>query len=342
MTHHAAFGKRVGVDRVVVVLARDLHSAGREVPNRMVAAVVPEAELERAGTERGTHDLMPEADAEHRHFPEQRAHALLHCRQRRGIARTVRQEHTVGLPREHRGRRRRCRNHVDPAPHGDEVVEDRMLDAEVVGDDDEGRSVGTDGVRLGGRDRLHEVAAVGAAVGLRRRQQRVTIGASECTGHRTRLADVARQTARVDAGDARDPLCLQEPVEVVGGPPVRGPAREIADDDPTAMRCVSLGVVAVDPVVADVRVRERDDLARIRRVREDLLVPRERGVEHHFTRGHSVCGPVTDRDALERRPVGQNQLCFGQPHAFPLSALMRALRLEPSERRRARCGGLCR
>ncbi len=38
----AAVGQRLGVDRVVVVLARDLDAAGREVAHRMVAAVMTE------------------------------------------------------------------------------------------------------------------------------------------------------------------------------------------------------------------------------------------------------------------------------------------------------------
>ena len=54
----ASFRKRVGVDGVVVVLARDLDPAGREVPHRMVAAVVTEAQLERLRAEGEAHDLV--------------------------------------------------------------------------------------------------------------------------------------------------------------------------------------------------------------------------------------------------------------------------------------------
>src|SRR5437868_6808217 len=46
-----AVRQRVAVDRVVVVLARDLDAARRQMAHRMVAAVMPEPELERAPTE---------------------------------------------------------------------------------------------------------------------------------------------------------------------------------------------------------------------------------------------------------------------------------------------------
>ena len=47
-----AGGQRLGIDRVVVVLAGDLDAAGREVAHRMIAAVMTEPQLERRGAER--------------------------------------------------------------------------------------------------------------------------------------------------------------------------------------------------------------------------------------------------------------------------------------------------
>ena len=58
--------ERVGVDRVVVVLARDLDPAGRLVADRMVRAVMAERQLHRAAAEREPEDLVAEADPEDR------------------------------------------------------------------------------------------------------------------------------------------------------------------------------------------------------------------------------------------------------------------------------------
>ena len=99
----------VGVDREVVVLARDLDLSGREVTDRMVAAVMSERQLERPRAQRGAEQLMSEADAEHGHFTEERFDVANRVPERRRIAGTVREEHAVGLAREHvaRGRGRR-------------------------------------------------------------------------------------------------------------------------------------------------------------------------------------------------------------------------------------------
>jgi hypothetical protein len=58
------------------------------------------------------------------------------------------------------------------------------------------------------------------------------------------------------------------------------------------------------PVVADVRVGERDDLARVRGIGEDLLVARHRGVEDDLAAGAAVGANATSaKDA----PVGEDQ-----------------------------------
>ena len=57
----------IGIRRVAVVLARDLHPPGAQVPHRMVGAVVTELQLERPPPQRQGEDLVPEADPEDRH-----------------------------------------------------------------------------------------------------------------------------------------------------------------------------------------------------------------------------------------------------------------------------------
>ena len=41
--------------------------------------------------------------------------------------------------------------------------------------------------------------------------------------------------------------------------------------------------------IADVRIREGDDLPAVRRIGEDLLVPGHRRIENHFTRRVAFC-----------------------------------------------------
>jgi hypothetical protein len=70
------------------------------------------------------------------------------------------------------------------------------------------------------------------------------------------------------------------------------------------MHAVRLLVLAVDAGVADVRVRERDDLAAVGGIGEDLLVARHRRVEHHFAGGQPA---RADGAARKRGPVGKDE-----------------------------------
>ncbi len=67
--HRRLAGERVGVDGEVVVLAGDLDLARGEVAHRVVAAVMTERQLDRAGADRPAEQLVAEADAEDRHLP---------------------------------------------------------------------------------------------------------------------------------------------------------------------------------------------------------------------------------------------------------------------------------
>src|SRR5882724_3452848 len=87
----AAAGERGGVHGEAVVLRGDLHARGREVAHRMVGAVVAERQLVRAAAGGEPDDLVAEADAEDRHAPEQRAHAVDQVRHAFRIAGAVRE-----------------------------------------------------------------------------------------------------------------------------------------------------------------------------------------------------------------------------------------------------------
>ena len=123
--------ERICVDGEVVILAGDLDRVGLQVLDRMVRSVVTERQLDRAGTERQAKQLVSQADPEHGHAANKLSDCIGgvgHCR---GVARTVRQKHTVRIPGEHVGGRRRCRYNLDAAKPS-EVANDRGLDPEVV------------------------------------------------------------------------------------------------------------------------------------------------------------------------------------------------------------------
>ena len=203
-------GSDVGIDGVVVVLAGDLDAAGRLVAHGVVPAVVPEAQLERPRAEREAHDLVPEADPEHRHVAEQAPNDLDRARHCSRVAGAVREEHAVGLAGEHVGGGGRRGHDLDLAPRGHELVEDRALDAEVVRDHVEPGVGGTDRVRLGSRDVGREVAAVGAPVATRGVEERLALRGTERAGDRARGAQVPGQAPRVDPRDRRDAMPAQE------------------------------------------------------------------------------------------------------------------------------------
>ena len=145
-----------------------------------------------------------------------------------------------------------------------------------------------------------------------------------------------------------DAVPFEIAAQVFGRAPARRPAREIADDHAAAAGSARFVVVAVDAVVADVRIRERDDLPRVRRVGDDLLVADERGVEHDLARDHPRLGPMTRRRnprTSSRRPAPTTP-SYPQPppqpdaHVMARSDRVGALDVDQSDWCDASLGGL--
>src|SRR5260221_13230869 len=64
----------------------------------MIAAAVAELQLVGLSAEGQAEELMAEADTEDGNLPDEMTDVLLRIRDRRGIARTVGEQHTVVLP----------------------------------------------------------------------------------------------------------------------------------------------------------------------------------------------------------------------------------------------------
>ena len=222
---------------------------------------------------------------------------------------------------EHLGGRGGGRHHRHPAEVG-QVAQDRVLETEVVGDD---RPLArADRVRLRRGDLGHQVDAVGARFGERRGTQRCLGGSAECTSHGTRVAQQAGEATGVDATDTADAVVGQHRVQRRSGPVVAVPSGQVADDDSTAERTARLEVAGVHPVVADVRVGERDDLAGVGGIGDHLLIARQDGVEHHFTAGHPTGRFGADELAFEDASIGEDECCRADHDCHPSRMFMQS------------------
>ena len=103
--------------------------------------------------------------------------------------------------------------------------------------------------------------------------------------HRTLHANVTHEGARVDVRDHRNAMLGQVLIKRVGRAPAAGHRRKAFDDECFEKGFARLDVFEVDSGIADERVRHRDDLPGVGRVRQDLLITRHRGIENDFTHG---------------------------------------------------------
>jgi hypothetical protein len=190
----------------------------------------------------------------------------------------------------------------------------RPLDAEVIGDDP--TRTGAARVRLGTRHEPGEIGVVGARLVDRGLLQRGEIGGAEGAGHGTGVTEVAGEPTGVDAGDAGDAVTAQEGIEVLVAAPVAAATGHLPHHDAPAEGAGALVVGGCDPVVADVRVGERDDLPGVGRVGDDLLVAGQHRVEDDLA-GRNPAGAEIGADgfALERRAVRQHQQRLGDGSA---------------------------
>ena len=131
--------ERIGIHREAVVVRSDLDLAGDLVQHRVIRAAMAELQLVRLAAERQAEDLVPQADAEDRDPADQLAHLRGLKLERLGIAGAVREEHAVGLQREHVFGRGGRGHHRHAAADVHQPAQDVALDAVVVGDHVEAR-----------------------------------------------------------------------------------------------------------------------------------------------------------------------------------------------------------
>ena len=122
------------------------------------------------------------------------------------------------------------------------------------------------------------------------------------TVHNAFAAQLAGQSAGIDAGKANDLLCLEVLVERYLAAPVGRVFAHLAHDKAGNPALAGLVVVKVDAVVADERVRHGNDLTVVGRVGQNLLIACHAGVEYDLTDALSF---VADCGTLEQSAVRQ-------------------------------------
>ena len=278
-----------------VVLRGDLNAARAQVHDGMVAAAVAELELLDIRARRLGDHLVPQADAEHGHLPQQLLHLGVRALDGLGVARAVRQEHAVGSHGQHLGRRGVPRHAGHAAAGAHEVFEDGALRSAVVGDHFEAR-LGRRGERERPRSRQvvgreaartrarHRGGQVLPDDGCARAHFRQKAGLVDVDGGQhgplcAAVAHMAHERAGVHPFDGHHAVVAQVVGQALRAAPVRRRRAQVAHDEAAQGGLVRLRVVHVHAVVSDLGIRHRHDLARVRRVGDHLEVALERGVE---------------------------------------------------------------
>jgi hypothetical protein len=112
------------------------------------------------------------------------------------------------------------------------------------------------------------------------------------------------QSPGVDAGDRDDALVREVLWQRAAGAEARRLQRQLADDESGRVHARGFGVLVVDADVADMRVRQRDDLPAVARVGQDFLVTGQRGIENDLA---DAAAGGADRNAGEDRTVGEHE-----------------------------------
>jgi hypothetical protein len=98
------------------------------------------------------------------------------------------------------------------------------------------------------------------------------------------------------------------------GTPVGGQPREFADDQRFDERPLRFLIIEVRAYIADVRIREADDLSGIAGIAENFLIAGEAGIKNNFSaapRAGAGGAPVKKSSVLEREN-GRAYRCFRQ------------------------------
>src|SRR5208282_5391533 len=282
-----------------MVVRGDFDLAGGQLLHGMISAVVAEFQLEGLASERYADELMAQANSEDWLPSHQAANVVDRVGAGLGISRAVRQEHSVGLQRQHVLRRGLRWDYRHLAALSAQLAHDVLLDAEVIGDYVEARRLVFDSdyfvgqvralaclphVGVVGGDDLGEILAVHFWDRSRLGDEFVGIvfEGRDHAAHHAIGPQVADQRPRVDLGEHWDPELFHELVGDLLRAPVRADFRELADDQPLYVRTHGLAVFGIGAVVSDFGVGQNDDLPGVGGVGENFLVAGNGSIKNDF------------------------------------------------------------
>ena len=290
-----------------------------------------EFHLEGARAKSQRHELVPQANAKggHARFNDfARGGNGVVARLR--VARAVGEENAIRLHGQHFGGRRLRGHHRHLAAARGQHAQDVVFHAEVIGHHAELRlllrAVAAAGlpfglrpaVGLGGADFLGQIQPghAGGAAGGSQRLLRM-FGAQAFAGGQRQHGAVLRalgaqqagELARVKACNGNRALARQVLRQRFAAAEIAGQQRQVFDHQTGGLHAGAFHVFGVHAVIANVRIRQGDDLLAVAGVGEDFLITGHGGVEHHFAHGHAGCANGL---AGEHRAVGKRKKGWGE------------------------------
>ena len=295
--------KLIGIDHEAVVLRRDGAGAARQILDRVVRAVVAVFHLHRAPAHRQRHQLMAQANAEHRLFAHQLADGLYGLRVILRVSGAVGQHHAVAAGIEDGLRVRIRREHAQRAAAAQQRAQNAALEAEVQHGD---------GIRTVA---LHVVSLLAGALRdlivhlVRPDQREIRLGRlalDDAPAQRAVFANMPGQRAGIHAAKAGHALLVQILVERLLHLPVARRIAQFGYDKAAHPHARALAVDIVDAHVAHERIGHADDLTAIRGVGQRFLIAGHAGREDDLSRYRSL---VPEQRSLVAGAVLQNQCC---------------------------------
>ncbi len=123
------------------------------------------------------------------------------------------------------------------------------------------------------------------------------------------LAQRDRDRARVGSDQSGNALLVEPRGQGLLGEMVRGMVRDLLDDRSGCAGAPVLRGASGDAVVADHRIRERENLPGVRRIGERLFVARHAGVKDRLAERRSL---ESESMAFEAAAVGEEERCRGR------------------------------
>ena len=324
---HVSRRQRVRVHGKTVILRGDFHLFCEQILNWMIRFVMAEFQFEGFAPKRQSAKLMPEANPENGHMPNELANGFNGVADGLGIAGPIREKNPIRLQVENifrwspRGRDPHVAIVVHKEPQNvllDAVVKrqnamlmtlalrvrlthllgprrNRYFDRALV-----------PSIRLRARHPAGKLEArhLRQLLGLKNQLLRRSPVRRDHSPQSANVPDVAHQRARINVPNNRNFVTVQIKLSAFRRSPVGRDLREFADNQRLNVRPPRLFIFKVRADVADMRIREADNLPRIAWVGENFLITGEAGVENDFAaaardsaRGASVKeAPVFQRE----------------------------------------------